>query len=330
MEASSLRASVDLPSKRQEAANETRDGANMRMNRGKSETPGSRHETALGVEAQKQSWIMRKLHVCNPVFPFFVLGLLMLVPGVAHTQEQSIPAFPAPTTTGVLGRKDAGALSEIEAHLLAVSAAGWQALEASGMLTYPEGDAHSATLYLAGSQYSRLDIEMGTGTRSVRIGRASGRFQGEKGNWGSLPPATADAGIVAFPRIWADAATSSRISLYNHNTSAYNGQNLHRVTIEYPIDIGAASGFTNKKTGATDLYFDPNTHLLLYSVDAVKFNGVARQTFSRETSYGDYQQSSGIKVPMTVKQYLNGQLQWTLQLSQITINAAPAANTFSF
>lgn len=302
----------------------------MRVNRRKNEAPGRRHELAWCAKAQKQSSSIRKPHACNPLFLCAVWGLLMLVPGTACTQEQSVPELPAPTTTGVLGKKDAGALTEVTAHLLAVSATGWQGLEATGTLTYPTGGTHTATLYLMGSTNSRLDIEMGSGMRSLRQSGVAGRFEDEKGNWGSLPPATAGAGIVAFPRIWVDAATSSRISLYDHGASAYNGQNLHRITIEYPIVIGTGGGLSNRRTAATDLYFDPNTHSLVYSVDAVTFNGPSRQTFRRETSYEDYQQFSGIKVPTTIKQYLNRQFQWTLQLSQVTINPAPAANTFAF
>jgi hypothetical protein len=296
----------------------------MRMNLWQTKIPELIQELPLGITKRKPSSIERKAH---PVLALALMGLLVLVPICARTQEQG---FPMPSATGVLGRKDAGALGEIKAHLLAVSAAGWQALEATGTLTYPDGAAHEATLYLMGANNSRLDIKMEAGTRSFRQSGFAARFQHENGNHGSLPPATAGAGIVAFPRIWTDAVTSSRISLYDHNTSAFNGQNLHRITIEYPIDIGAASGGTNGKTAVTDLYFDPNTHVLAYSVDAVTFNGPTRQTFSRETSYEDYQQFSGIRVPTTIKQYLNGQLQWTLQLSQIAVNAAPAANTFSF
>jgi len=271
--------------------------------------------------------IAGKLLPRNSVLVLAVLSVLTF--GLAWVQAQE-QGFPAPTTTGVLGRKDAGALTEINAHLSAVSAVGWQALEATGTLTYPAGETHAATLYLMGANHSRLDIQMGTGTRSFRQSGSAAHFQHENGNQGSLPPATASAGIVAFPRIWADAVTSSRVSIYDHNTSSYDGQNLHRITIEYPIDIGVATAATKPRTAATDLYFDPSTHVLVYSVDAVTFNGPSRQTFARGTSYGDYQQFSGIKVPVTIKQYLNGQLLWTLQLSQVKVNTDPAANTFSF
>jgi hypothetical protein len=262
----------------------------------------------------------------KPLFAFVLLSVLAITPSLALAQEQS---FPLPATTGALGKRDAGALAEIKAHLMAVLVAGWQDLQATGTLTYPDGDVHSATLYLMGAKRARLDIEMAAGTRSVRLGGFAGRYQDEEGNQGSLPPATSSAGIVAFPRIWADGATSSRISLYDQNTYASDGQSFHRITMEYPLESTSGDRL-GIKTAATDLYFDPNTHLLVYSVDAVTFNGSSGQILSRVTGYSGYQQFNGIKVPATIKQYLNGQLQWTLQLSQVNVNTAPPATTFSF
>lgn len=260
------------------------------------------------------------------LFAFILLSFLAIAPAFTPAQEQS---FPFPSTTGTLGKKDAGALTEIKAHLMAASAAGWQDLQATGTLTYPDGDTYSATLYLMGAKHARLDIEMAAGTRSVRISGFAGQYQDEEGNQGSLPPATSSAGIVAFPRIWADGATSARISLYDQNTYASDGQSFHRITMEYPLESTGGDRL-GSRTAATDLYFDPNSHLLAYSVDAVTFNGGTGHIFSRVTSYADYQQFNGIKVPATIKQYLNGQLQWTLRFSQVTVNTAPPAITFSF
>ncbi len=164
--------------------------------------------------------------------------------------------------------------------------------------------------------------------RSLRLSGFVGSYLHEKGNQGTLPPAASSAGIVAFPRVWTDAATSSRISLNDQNIFAGEGQNLHRITMEYPIESAAGERLANR-TAATDLYFDRSTHFLLYSVEAVKFRG-EMQTFRRVTAYEDYQPFSGVKVPTTIKQYLNGQLQWTLQLSQVTINPALPTDAFSF
>jgi len=272
------------------------------------------------LRSAKCRWFLR-----NRAFALVLWGLLVVAPVSVSAQDQN---FPLPSTTGTLGHKDAAALAEIKAHLLAVSATGWQGLEGTGTLTYPDGDVHSALLYLRGSKRSRLDITMASGTRSLRVSGFAGRFQDEKGIFGVLPPATSSAGIVAFPRIWTDAAVSPNVSLYDQKFYAGTGQSLHRITIEYPIDAEGGSSFS-KRTAATDLYFDPNTHLLLFSVDSFSVSSMRRQ-LTRVTSYGNYQSFEGVSVPTTIKQALNGQEQWTLQLSQVTISTNSPTSTFSF
>jgi hypothetical protein len=241
-------------------------------------------------------------------------------------QEQS---FPLPSITGTLGNKDPGALAEIKAYLLAVSATGWQSLEGTGTLTFQDGNVHSALLYLKGAKYSRLDITMDSGIRSLRVSGFAGRSQDEKGNTGVLAPTTSSAGIVAFPRIWTDATTSAKVSLFDQKMYVGAGQSLHRVTIEYPLDDAEGSGPLRRRTAATDLYFDPNNHLLLFSVDSFSVSTM-RQRLARVTSYADYQPFDGVSVPTTIKQILNGQEQWMLQLSHVTINTSSPTSTFLF
>jgi hypothetical protein len=55
-----------------------------------------------------------------------------------------------------------------------------------------------------------------------------------------------------------------------------------------------------------------------------------RRQLARVTSYASYQPFEGVSVPTTIKQILNGQDQWTLQLSQVTMNTNSPANTFLF
>lgn len=258
-------------------------------------------------------------------FALALWGILMLLPFSVLAQGQN---FPLPSTTGKLGNKDAGALAEIKAYLQAVSATGWQSLEGTGTLTFQDGNVHSAILYLKGAKYSRLDITMDSGTRSLRVSGFAARFQDEKGNSGTLTPTTSSAGIVAFPRLWTEAAVSAKISLYDQKVYAGTGQNLHRITIEYPLDDQEGSSFS-KRTAATDLYFDPSTHLLLFSVDSFSVSTM-RQRLTRVTSYANYQPFEGVSVPATIKQILNGQDQWTLQLSQVTMNPNSPASTFLF
>ncbi|MGA2653866.1 MAG: hypothetical protein ABSF28_25375 [Terracidiphilus sp.] len=257
---------------------------------------------------------------------------LALTPTTARAQgAQSSTAnlsFPSPVATGIIGVKAPGALSEIVAHLEAVSATGWQDLEGTGTLTFPTGDTHSALLDLRGADFSRLDIVMNSGTRSFRVQGSSGRFQDEVGNQGSLLAATSRCGIVAFPIVWFDAATSSLVSLLDNGIYMGTGQPLHRVTVEYQLAPGTYT--KGDLTVATDLYFEPNTHLLLYSVDSLAFSNVSGAALLRVTSYSDYQKFGSLLVPATIQQSLNGQAQWSLQLSQVQINQNPPVGTFSF
>jgi len=252
-------------------------------------------------------------------------GILLILPMAIRAQELR---FPAPSATGVLGEKDAGAFAEIKASLLASSAAAWQSLEGRGTITFPDGAAHPASLYLAGSRSSRLDIEMASGVRSLRISGLVGKSQDEAGNQGALTPATSSAGVVAFPRIWTDALASTNVSLYDHKIYSGTGENLHRITIEHALDTEVNNSL-GKKTAVTDLYFDPDSHLLLFSVDSLPFTGM-RSPLIRVTTYSNRQSFQGVSVPTTIKQTLNGQLQWTLSLSQITLNTNLPTSTFTF
>lgn len=236
--------------------------------------------------------------------------------------------FPMPATTGTLGTKVPNALAEITAHLQVVSATGWQDLEATGTLSLSKDDVHSATLSLSGSAYSRLDITMDSGTRSLRIADSKGKFVDEKGNKILIHAETARAGIVAFPRLWTGAATAPDLSILDRGDYAGTGQVLHRITLEYPIFSKQYS--PGDPTAATDLYFDPTTHLLLFSVNAVSVTNLPGKILIRVTSYSGYQQFGQFSVPTSIQQTLSGQVLWKLQLNEITTNTNPPASTFSF
>lgn len=262
------------------------------------------------------------LRVClNHVFLF----LIFVLPSAAlmHAQGQQ---FPQPPVTGTLGNKDVGALTEIAAYLQACSPTSWHDIRGTGTLTFPSGDISPAQLFLTSAMESRLDIQMSSGTRSLRVNSSSGRFLDEKGNQGSLLPETLSKGIVAFPRIWAEAINSSRITFHDQGVFTGTGQSLHRITMEYPF--AHASGFD--ATVATDLYFDPTTHFLVISVDDLRFQESPNRLFLRVTYYSNYQQLGGIPFPATIQQTLDGQQQWTLQISQLSINTNPPESTFSF
>lgn len=257
------------------------------------------------------------------LFAPLILLCMNSTPVFSQTQ-----GFPTPMANGSLGAKDPNALAEVESFIQVTGGSAWQDLVGTGTLSYQDGQSHPATLYLQGSGSSRLDIDMGSGSRSVRLIASAGTFQDESAGQHPLLPNTSRIGIVAFPRVWTDAATSPLVSLFDHGLYAGTGQPLHRVTVEYQLNPGSYA--VGDPTVATDLYFDPNTHLLLFSVDSVRFANAQQQVFLQSIAYGAYQTVNGVSVPTSLIQTLNDQPQWALQLSQITLNSHPTPDTFSF
>lgn len=258
-----------------------------------------------------------------PVRRLLLMALLLPLP----LQGQELQ-FSRPVTTGALNHRDSAALAEITAHMVAVGATGWQDLEATGTLSFPSGDSHNAALYLLGSEGTRLDITFDSSIRSLRERGFVGEAHGESGDTVSLPPSAALAGVLAFPRLWSEASSAATVSLYDHGNLSVGGTSLRRITMEY----APRAGFLpyGGSTLATDLYFEPHSHLLVYSVDSIPFSTTHGQPLLRVTSYTAYQRFGAVLLPTSFQQILNGQLQWTLDLSQFTLNQNPPLSTFSF
>jgi hypothetical protein len=257
-----------------------------------------------------------------------VFGALLL--GLQLHSQGFAPDFPKPVLSGQLGVKNPGALAEAGSNIGAAGGANWNDLEATGTIVFgsDQNDSHAATLTVDGERYTRLDVTFDSGVRSLRLRSIAGRSITENGDRIDIPPATACAGLFAFPRLWRRAVNSQRVSLFDRGAFNLSGTTLHRVTMEYAPE---SEDFKyGPATVATDLYFDPQTHLLLYSVDSLAYINTHGQQLMRVTQYSNYQTLSGMTFPTTVSQYLERQLQWTLQLSSIQANQSPSLNMFLF
>jgi hypothetical protein len=250
-------------------------------------------------------------------------------------QAQSSPQtldVPSPTTSGVRGHVDPGALAEISQHLKVTGSAPWTGMQGTGQITYgKDTTAYSATLTILGNQRFRLDGQTSKGMLSIRINGLHGKIQEADGRQDLIVPDTAASGIFQFqlPRFanFPDASTS----LLDHGSSVVAGATLHRITFEFPVFSPNSRARTQKqKTVATDLYFDGTTHLLVKSVNAIRINGSGNNDFLREITYDDYRSVGNILIPFRYTQTLNGQNQWVLQLSEVQLNPIIKATFFEF
>ncbi len=240
------------------------------------------------------------------------------------TEDQSI-SLPQPT--GTLGRQDVGAVNEIQAHLSAAGVNGWQDLQLSGSLSFPDGVAHSFNVWFLGSTDSRMDVQMDAGVRSTRIQSGYGDFRDENGNDNQLSLNSASVGICALPLVWSSGFLAPTNSLVDRGLVSVGSSVLHRISLEMPSSTGTPE---ERSDIAIDLYFDPNSHQLVKSADLLIDPANPQAPLLRVTTYSNYQAIGNVSQPTSYWQTLNGQLQWVFQVNQSLANSGLSPNIFSF
>lgn len=228
------------------------------------------------------------------------------------------------------GRQDAGALQEINAFRAITGIQSWNDMAGQGTIRYGnhQDAEEQASLEIRQPGEYRLDTGgNGSEQRTVRIAQSRGSWQ-----LGSESPKSIDArdvavGLFAFPRIEEQAFPGPSDLLIDQGTISVEGGVFHRITLERPpLARGNANAFSSWVT--IDLYFNPKTHLLEKSADCVHGGGPG--TMVRVFTYGQYEKVDGTLFPMTYRETLNGQLAWTLQLSEVHLNTGLSSQDFHF
>lgn len=238
-----------------------------------------------------------------------------------------IPSHP----TEVIGRIDPAAMQEITAHRSKVAgSAQWTGLQGTGRIQYgSDPTTYDATLVISGRTKFRLDAQAANGSISIRINGRIGKIQEADGRVFPLPPDTATTGLLQFelPRM-EGFPEQAFCSLIDRGGVAIDGEPFHQVTYEM-ADHKAADG-KSVKTIPTELFFDPTTHLLVKSLNMIRLDGAGPNEFQRVITYEDYRQVGDSLIPFRFTQTLNGQKQWTLQLSDVQLNPGTQSNYFQF
>jgi hypothetical protein len=269
--------------------------------------------------------------------PVYRSCIVYLALGCTLTLAQSSsPAIfdkdvPNPTVTEPFGQSDATALNEVVEHLKVVGSSPWSGLQATGQITYGVEDttAYSATLSILGGTAFRLDGQTSKGELSIRINGGHGKIQEGDGHLYPLLPSTAKSGIVQFELPRLSNFPYPGTSLLDRGLVVIDGRSLHRIT--YETSTADASEVVRKKNAViTDFYFDPTSHLLIKSANSILIDGALSANFLRVISYDDYRSVQGTMVPFRFTQTLNGQKQWTLQLSTVQLNPALETSFFEF
>lgn len=262
-------------------------------------------------------------------FCAFLLWRLLLPPFLIGQSAIVADQISAPIATGKVGQVDSSALDQVNKHLLAIGNVAWTGMQGTGQITYG-GDktSYPASLTILGERDFRLDAQTANGTQSIRINGRMGKMQSADGRVDSLSPATASTGLVQFPVLRTVDFRSQSISLTDQGSTSVDGLTLHRLRMESGA-VAAKVGAPTPRTTVTDFYFDPKTNLLIKSANSIRLAGSGSDQI-RVTTYEDYRQVNGSMIPFRFTQSLDGQVLWTLQLSDAQISTDKQTAYFEF
>jgi hypothetical protein len=231
----------------------------------------------------------------------------------------------------VLGQQDAAALKEITEHLAVVGSAPWLGMRGKGKITYGPIDttAYDATLSTLGGDKFRLDAQTKQGEMSIRIHGGLGKIKSGDGTMSSMPFDTAMSGLFPFARPRQKNFSGPTGSLLDHGLTTIGGTELHRITFE-GATIGRNPVTKSRQTVATDLYFDPTSHLLVKSSTASAIADGRNVKFLFVVTYDDYRKVGTSMVPFRYTETMNGERYWTLQLSEVQLNPELPSTYFEF
>ena len=241
-----------------------------------------------------------------------------------------------PQKTSLLSRQDAGALAEIRAYRSAVSLGSWIDMQGTGELTSTATDTNggsgpeNATVWILNHHGYRLDIQKPKGTSSLRMDGAYGAVQHSNGEMKMMDARDAVAGLLAFPALMEASFPTNTVMLIDQGMATVDGTVLHRITVEKPWPGDPVDAKGDPLTTVTDLYFNPQTHLLVKSANAIYGANPSPEQLLQVITYGDYQVVNGMQVPFQYRETLNGQILWTLQLHQIHLNQGLTDSNFHF
>lgn len=227
---------------------------------------------------------------------------------VYGSEDQVIPL---PLQNEASGREDIGALQEIVNYLKAVQVGSWKGLQGSGSFSRDGKEIAKASLAILGSDYYRLDLQSGDGITSTRISGNSGFVSETDGKRTQLPASTVRLGIMVFPRIFQDSFPSPATGLIDDGTVQIAGQVLHRITVSEEIAPGERT--------SVDLYFEQGSHLLVKSAALSRIDARDPNQYFIVTSYEDYRKVEGALIPHRYTETINGQLQWRLQMTDVSL-----------
>lgn len=236
-----------------------------------------------------------------------------------------IASFPAPSLITGEMRRDESALNTLQKYEDQALSKSFSAATLTGTLVV--GDGRSAKSYGADMVFGtgnrfRLDIHSPT-EQSVRVFGAKAERTTSRGDRKPLPKTFLGSLFLSPGLLKAVLATPS-FSIVDQGSVILDDQHFLRIT------VGSPSQPAKMFPDSVDLYFDPDTHLLAYSVIVVPVEEHASYSIRRVVQYDKYSAEENVVMPHRFVEYDNDQLGLTFIATQVAFDSAIDDSRFRF
>lgn len=244
----------------------------------------------------------------------------------------SLPLYMSAQTPPV---RDAQALSILSACVTAsggpAAVSQLQDLVATGDITYKwanEDVKGTVTLKARGTAQFRTDALLASGTRSWATSGSSGILVDTDGSRSEIPFYNAiNVGILnsRLPNIFA-ALNDETVSVTYVGLVQVGSVKAQQVHVQYTDDSNPDPMLASIQ--ATDYYFDPDTALLLQTVDSTYSTTSVSQPYVHTVAFSEYKAVQGVLMPFSITETISQQVTWSIELSNITFNVGLGDSDF--
>ena len=257
----------------------------------------------------------------------------LTVAGRASAQAQ-IPAssptamtamtIPAPTPVSGPVHADTAALAEIAQYESAAFHPTAQGMTLVGTVTIGAAQTTSyAAQFTSGEGKSfRFDVHSPHEESLRGYGNKLARktAQGQQ----KALPGSIFGGPFVTPDALKSLAGTPAVSIADRGTVTVDGRQLRKVTLSESV-TGAVQG---RLSG--DLYFDPGTHLLAFSVTQAQVEGRAVPPITRVIEYEGYSIEEGVSIPRKFTEIDGGRVGFVFNVKQASFNSSVDNAQFHF
>lgn len=248
------------------------------------------------------------------------------------------PTLGASPATQQTVQRDASAIQFLTQALNAAGGAtvlnGVQDLTSSGTMNRNWGatiQQGQVTIKALGLQQYRQDLVLAEGTWSVIVSNGIGELVRPDGT--KLPISygnVVNSGFLIYPlpKV-AVAAFDSSIAVIDMGVVQLKTVQARQIRIQRTFPSDPTGTFANLAT--QDYLFDPTTFQLLETQDRLHPDNTASNApLTHVVDFGQYQTFSGLAVPTSITETVNGQQTWNIQLTSVNFNSGLTSSDFQF